>query len=259
MKFIAAGLLLLLCNLAGAATSESDACPLYDASKIRLVTFDCFAALMNWEDSMRSNVAAILPSLSESQVNDLVSKWESSYGANQGRVFEESQSGADAFSWSISTDLNGILNDMGISVTRSEYDQLVKSWGNLTPWDGTQEALAQIASSNITIGALSNGDYWTLKQATSIFVEPVMFQYIFSSDFPVGSFKPDKAIYDQVTGTTEYELHEILHVAGGKTDGQGSRDAGLFSALLHDDPVADGLQPCFVLDDISQLPAVLGL
>ena len=97
----------------------------------------------DFPDSMRDNVAGILPYLSSSQVNDLVSKWESSYGANQGRVFDESQSGADAFSWSISTDLKGILDGMGITVTRDEYDALVKSWGQLTPWKGTQEALAE--------------------------------------------------------------------------------------------------------------------
>lgn len=42
-------LILLAINIVAVSAQESSSCPLYDPSKIKLVTFDCFAALMNWE------------------------------------------------------------------------------------------------------------------------------------------------------------------------------------------------------------------
>jgi hypothetical protein len=41
------GLVFGVFGLVSSQTSSS--CPNYDASKIQLVTFDCFAALMSWE------------------------------------------------------------------------------------------------------------------------------------------------------------------------------------------------------------------
>ena len=93
---------------------------------------------------------------------------------------------------------------------------------------------------------------------------------MFPSDFPVGAFKPQAAMYHQ-TLSLGYDISEILHVAGGTGDASGAREAGLFSVYLAKtyqkrgdhlfDDSADGnsAQPCFVIDDISQLPEILGL
>ena len=80
--------------------------------------------------------------------------------------------------------------------------------------------------------------------------------YIFSSDYPVGAFKPSMEMYHQVL--QRYPATEVLHVAGSPIDARGAREAGLFSALLHSEP-ASGLQPCFVLANITMVPPVLGL
>ena len=264
------------------ASQDSTSCPDYDASKIKLVTLDCFAALMAWEgtnlnfifilvkidfilfvfklvDSMKVSVASVLPDLSTSQVDSLVLAWEGAYGSMQNRVYAEEESGAFPFSWDISKALSDILIDMNLSVSRADFHRLIACWGQLTPWEGTQEALEVLVKGNITIGALSNGDRYTLTNVVSVFQTPVVFSHIFPSDFPVGAQKPQKAIYQQVLDVTDYDISEVLHVAGGATDGSGARDAGFFSALLHKDPVPDKTPPCFVLNDISELPAVLGL
>jgi hypothetical protein len=41
---------MLAMGVIGLTTAHTSSnCPTYDASKIKLVTFDCFAALMSWE------------------------------------------------------------------------------------------------------------------------------------------------------------------------------------------------------------------
>ncbi len=54
-----------------------------------------------------------------------------------------------------------------------------------------------------------------------------------------------------------FGIDHVMHVAGSGIDGFGARSYGLFNTLLYDhaDP---GPQPCFVLSNITQLPAVLG-
>ena len=221
-------------------------------------------------ESMLQSVAKILPQYNSSQVSELVYSWESAYGAASGTIWEQSQTGAFPFSWLISSSLEEITQDLMMNLTRSEFNELVSAWGQLTPWEGTQEALEVLAKANLDIGTLSNGDWRTLQSDVSIFASPVSFKYIFPSDFPVGAFKPQPAIYEQ-TLALGYDISEILHVAGGSGDASGARDAGLFSVFLAktyrnrgrnlfaDTADQKSTQPCFVIDDISELPAILGL
>eukprot|EP01039_Chlorochromonas_danica_P006694 gene6694-7401_t len=234
-------------------------CNTFDPKKIKLVTFDVFAALMDLDTSLKSSVAKILPSLSQQQVKSLAEQWENAYGDYAGTVFDESVTGPSPFQWVISTSLTSILQKMAITVTSDEFNALLAAWGDLTPWQGTQEALETIYNAKFTLGTLSNGDKETLSRAMKVFAPSVTFSYFFSSDFPVGSFKPDVAMYRQLSETTGLTAEQILHVAGANIDGWGSRDAGLYSALLRSPPYPKLPLPCFLLDDISELPAVLGL
>lgn len=216
---------------------------------------------------MFANVARILPALSSSQVDSLVRQWENAYGSASGTVFEERVTGAFPFSWHVSTELDKILADMKISVTRSEFSELVQAWGDLTPWKNTQSTLEAILAANITVGVLSNGDRFTLERAVSIFTT-VPFAHVFPTDFPVGAFKPVHYIYDQAK-EVGYAVEEVLHVAGGATDASGARDAGLFSVLTHSvsgkrsavfhDEFVSGTPACFDVGDISEVLGVLGL
>ena len=230
-----------------------------------IVLIACVCVCVCCVVSMRENVAEILPALSSSQVDSLVHQWENAYGSAMGTTFNEKVTGAYPFSWHVSTELQPILDNLGITVTRGEYDQLVKSWGTLQPWTNTQETLKTILDANFTIGVLSNGDSNTLSNAVTIFDSSVKFSYIFSSDFPAGVFKPQHEIYDQAKNVG-YSIDEIFHVAGGASDGSGARDAGLFSAVTSSKSFfhastegVGGTEPCFNLGDISEVPAILGI
>merc|ERR1712000_50665 len=178
--------------------------------------------------------------------------------------FEEGVTGAFPVSWMAATSLKDIGKSMDITFTRDEFHELMLCWGRLLPWNNTQETLETLVANNFTIAILSNGDTQTLSNAATVFKPPVEFSYIFSSDFPVGAFKPQSAIYYQVLDRTQFKVEEVLHVAGGASDGGGARDAGLFSAVLHSTSFAEpqtlqSTQPCFDLPDITYVPGILGL
>jgi FMN phosphatase YigB (HAD superfamily) len=99
------------------------------------------------------------------------------------------------------TSLDEINVDMDLNLSSAEYEALVAAWGVLTPWPGTKDTLQRLAAeTKIMLAPLSNGDVGTLKAAMDVFLLEVNMteHFIFSSDFPVGSFKPDPAIYAQV-------------------------------------------------------------
>jgi len=235
-------------------------CSTFDPSSIHALTFDVFAALMDSPDSLVTNVAAALPALSPSDVDTFVGKWLDAYGYYFGKTFNQTTQGPEPFTWVIHTSLVTILEGFGLNgtvpVDGPVFSTLMQAWSNLTPWPGTAETLALLQSKGILLAPLSNGDHNTLLRAVSTFLPQVnMTGPVFSSDYPVGVFKPLGPIYAQVAEA--FGIDHVMHVAGSGIDGFGARSYGLFNTLLYDhaDP---GPQPCFVLSNITQLPAVLG-
>ena len=252
---------LCLFHRASADANQNDTipCSTFDSKIIKIVTFDVFAALMDLDTSLKINIADIVPTLNQKEVNSIAEQWENAYGSYAGTVFVESVTGPSPFLWVLETSLTEILYNMSISVTKDQFSDLIDAWGHLIPWPDTANVLTQIYNAGFKVATLSNGDVGTLTTAMQVFAPNVSFSYYFSSDFPVGSFKPDEAMYNQVQPATSLNPNQILHVAGASIDGWGARNAGLYSALLSSPPYPKPPLPCFLLDDITELPAVLGI
>jgi len=239
--------------------NETLDCGTFDPKRIKLITFDVFAALMDLDSSLKRNIAEILPTISSTQVAALSQQWESAYGGYAGTIFDESITGSQPFQWMLRTTLPPILTNLRITVTDEQFEALISAWGKLIPWSGTTDTLTKVYNANYHIGTLSNGDQNTLKNAMTIFTE-IQFSYYFSSDFPnAGTFKPDPAMYNQLPRLSGYKDEEILHVAGASSDGWGARNAGLYSALVGSPPYPKKPFPCFLLKDITELIDVLGI
>jgi 2-haloalkanoic acid dehalogenase type II len=236
------------------------ACSEFNPKSVKLITFDVFAALMDLETSLIASATKILPDVSSKNIKTLVQTWEGAYSDYAGTVFNETITGTEPFQWMLTTTLSTTLSQMSISASESQFNALVKSWGDLTPWVNTKESLAKLYNAGFALGTLSNGDRNTLSTAVNVFLPEVKFTHIFNSDFPVvGSFKPDVAMYNQVTSTTNFTVAEHLHVAGAPIDGWGARSAGGFSALLNLYPYPKKPFPCFLLADITGVPPIFGL
>jgi phosphoglycolate phosphatase-like HAD superfamily hydrolase len=255
-------LLLSLVVLASVTTTGSPApvppCASFNASRIRLVTFDVFAALMDTVTSLEASVAALLPPANASLARPIVSDWVSDYGGKANSVFDPLVAVPNPFPYTICNGLEGVLAARGLLASVAPrgsplFDRLVEAWGELAPWPGTGDVLAALTARGIGVAPLSNGDRPTLERATSVFwrTHGVNMSHIFSSDFPVGAFKPQARMYDQVLAL--YPAEEVLHFGGGAGDANGARAAGMLSGLVRGAPAAAPDPPCFELSDISQL------
>lgn len=60
--------------------------------------------------------------------------------------------------------------------------------------------------------------------ATSVFFPTLTVDAVYSSDYPVGVFKPLPGIYAQVA--EQYGMEAVLHVAGSAIDAFGARSYG---------------------------------
>lgn len=241
-------------------------CSSFNASAIKLITFDVFAALMDTPDSLVTNVAAVFPSFSQDQLQSFVGDWLDAYGFWFGKTFP-SNALPEPFPWVIENSLVTILASRNLSVPRGSptWDQLVSSWARLAPWQGVADTLHVLQQNGYKVAALSNGDAATLRQATSVFAQhspPVYMDACpFSSDWPLGAFKPLPQIYYQALaalGGNSSSPH-YLHVAGSSIDAYGARSAGLFAGLSNGETPMPGPQPCFVIANLTMLPAVLGI
>jgi FMN phosphatase YigB (HAD superfamily) len=206
-----------------------------------------------------SNIEIILPQLNSTQVDNIVNDWMGEYGYYFGDTFNATTQTPEPFTWVIRTGLTKILTTYGlideIPTGSPVFEDLCASWGHLTPWSGTVQALQKLQT-RYKIAALSNGDRNTLVTATSVFFPTLAMNGWYSSAYPVGAFKPAPQIYAQLA--EEYGIDRVVHVAGSAIDAFGARSYGLFNALLQDTPMK-GPQPCWPLKDITYLPAVFGL
>lgn len=172
--------------------------------------------------------------------------------------------GLEPFQYVANATLVALLGDFGISehvpLNGPLFMALIDTWARLQPWPGvsyTLRALAKASAGSRKLAPLSNGARYILEQAAQVFVpDGVLMADFFSSDFPVGAFKPQPVMYEQLAARSQLDPRQILHVAGAPIDAQGARLAGLFSALAWNAPLP-GVQPCFVLSNITQLLAVL--
>lgn len=239
----------------------------FDASKIRLVSFDVFGALMLTEDSMLDKIAQILGEANAPSVKPLLEAWFKAYIGEFGSDFSKYnvEYHSHPFLTVITKSLTKILQDLTLSVDEATHSKLLAVWGDLSPRLSAAHTLKQLTNNGIQIALLSNGDTETLERAyahiwdgyASSEIPPVV---IFSSDAPVLAFKPHANIYAQVL-QPPLQPEQYLHVAGGLTDAVGARRSGFFSVLSSEEAfktskgasVADDTQPCFVVSDLKDL------
>ena len=236
-------------------------CSSFNASALRVLSFDLFGALMLTDSSLHHNIAALLPSLTSTDIEIFTNDWLDAYASYFGKSFPPSLT-HQPFLWVIRSSLIQILASFGLSTTVPEnsatFNSLLNAWGNLQPRPGVIEVLTRLGA-KYQLGLLSNGDRDTLQAALRAFPSSLSVSFIFSSDYPVNCFKPCSAIYSQALAAVHGNVAQVLHVAGSAFDAQGARRCGIYSGMLYDSVPITDLQPCFAFDDIKQLPSFFGL
>ena len=177
-------------------------CSTLNASAIRLITFDLFACLADTAASLTTSVEIALPGVTPLAASNIVTSWINSYGSYAGTVFgpPASTGGLEPFPYVNQLSLSNALNSNGYSTITpgtAAFTYLSIAWGNLTMWESTASTLALLSSAGYLLGILSNGDSPTLVNATAALLPGAPMHALFSSDRPVGAFKPASAMYAQ--------------------------------------------------------------
>ena len=256
--------LLLLLSTAIPSIDAVQVCSEFNASKIRLVTFDVFGALMTTSSDLSRSVSNALPALrnvASSIAGDMLSYY-ASFMDNGGFVFNSSIHIPEPFVWVTRKGLEQAFANRAptcgsnCSPGSPAFEFLAAyAWGNLTPHTDVIPALRRI-STKYEIGVLSNGDDDTLSIATSQFANIGITAKRFGSDYPVGVFKPQRAIYEQLL-SNGYTLENVLHVAGGEFDAVAAHSVGFLSSVGRGSGSSQDV--CFYLPDLTLLPEILGI
>lgn len=257
-------------------------CSALNASAIRLITFDVFAALADLTTSLTDSVEATIPGVSASTASSIVTSWINAYGVYAGNVFGAASTtgGMEPFPFVLRLGLNLSLQANGYaSVSPPEFERLATAWGNLTFWSGTSTTLSLLSNACYLLAPLSNGDRPTLVNATKGLLPGAPMHAIFSSDRPVGAFKPATAMYAQLLAVSvgvvrsfhdagmphsrmasqNFSVNQVLHVAGATADANGARAYGLLAGQNVRAGTAPSPTACFVIPNITLLPALLNV
>ena len=221
----------------------------------RLVTFDFYTALVDYEGSLLPSVRqACEPSAEPFQ---LLRAWRAkqlegallSNSLQRGRVpFRELTRRALIYSFA----------KAGQPLSKTCIDDLVSAWDGLSPWPEAKSTLAELKARGYALGVLSNGDETMLRSGLQCF--NVMFNHVLASD-QAGVYKPHPAIYALPLERLGFAREQVLHVAGSANDVAGAKLAGLHCAwsnrngepMLQPDVKAD-----YEMRSLADLLRVLG-
>lgn len=185
-----------------------------------LITFDAYAALVDYRSSLLPVVEAI-PGSDPEHAADFLELWRSrqlgaaamSNALEQGRIpFRECTALA----------LDYALKRHGLSVDSGTRDGLIQAWYPLTPWPEAGRVLAALKARDYRLAILSNGDQDMLEALAAGFETP--FDHILSSE-QCGLYKPHPRVYG--LPARELGIEKYLHVAGSPNDAIGASAAGI--------------------------------
>lgn len=187
----------------------------------RLVTFDFYTALVDYEGSLTPAVRALCES--DADATALTRAWRAkqlewaqlSNSLQRGRIpFRECTRRALAYTFARAR----------VPLPDAGADRLVAAWDQLMPWPEAQATLAEIKARGYAIGVLSNGDEPMLRAGLRHF--DVTFDHVFASD-RAGVYKPHPALYALPQQALGCAAADVLHVAGSGVDAMGAKLAGL--------------------------------
>jgi len=187
----------------------------------RLVTFDFYTALVDYESSLLPAVRQVCePSADPVQ---LLRAWRAKQ--LEGALLSNSlQRGRVPFRELTRRALIYTFAKAGHSLSKTCVDDLVSAWDGLSPWPEANSTLADLRARGYVLGVLSNGDETMLRAGMRCF--DVMFDHVLASDH-AGVYKPHPAIYALPLEKLGVAREQVLHVAGSANDVAGAKLAGL--------------------------------
>jgi len=212
-----------------------------------LITFDAYAALVDYRSSLLPVVEAI-PGIDKEHAADFLELWRArqlgaaamSNALEQGRI---------SFRDCTALALDYALKRHDLSVDSDARDELIQAWNPLTPWPEAGRVLTALKAKGYRLAILSNGDQDMLEALAAGFETP--FDHILSSE-QCGVYKPHPRVYG--LPARELGIEDYLHVAGSPNDAVGASAAGIscyWSNRLGDTVLLPAYPPDYQGPDLS--------
>jgi 2-haloacid dehalogenase len=185
-----------------------------------LITFDAYAALVDYRSSLLPVVEAI-PGIDRGRAADFLELWRARQlgAAAMSNALEK---GRIPFRECTALALDYALNRHGLSMDGDAREELIQAWYPLTPWPEADRVLSALAAKGYGLAILSNGDQDMLEALAAGFETP--FDHILSSE-QCGMYKPHPRVYG--LPARELGIERYLHVAGSPNDAIGASAAGV--------------------------------
>jgi len=185
----------------------------------RLVTFDVYTALFDYEGSL----VPVAEACGWDRATALVRQWRAKQ-LEYAQLTNSLPGGRLSFRLVTRRALDYVLARFGQAAMSADIERCMRAWDELRPWPEAPSALRELASRGYELGLLSNGDEDMLRALASRL--EVRIDHVFASD-RAGVYKPHPAIYALPMGELGIAADQLVHVAGSGNDVLGAKLAGL--------------------------------
>ncbi len=202
---------------------------MYFLNSIKALTFDLFGTILDLGSSLREPIARFHSDTNAAvSVDDFWSSWRLRQRLEQYRDTMMAL-GHSGYLATVNNSLRYVAAEHDVDATEDDFDRLMASWWQLSPYPEAVEALHRM-SGKYRLVVLSNGDPAFLDHLVE---KRVRFEFdeIFSVT-SVGVFKPHPAVYRAAAMQLGLELHECLMVSSNSFDVIGARASGMRAALV---------------------------
>jgi len=257
--------LILLAFVATASSSAISCIPTPaqtpNFSRVEVITFDFYAALMDTVSSLQDNAIPILANdkraanMSRAQTDEFVKSWAKQYSGYVGvvnalqRNVDLDWADKDLFKNMLHITLDYTCASQDLPLSAETRDALVETWKNLRPYRNTvrtlqtlRAAVAPSGAPRFRLATLSNADQTFLRAGCTVLEREMGFKFdAYLGCDGLGNagvclFKPEPAFYNQtrrlVEGAADDWKYRVLHVAGAAYDANGAKAFGQQHAAM---------------------------
>lgn len=173
------------------------------SGRYKLLTFDCYGTLINWDNGIRGALGALMERAGVSASAEQV------YGA-----YIETEAGLEKPPWRpyaqiLEEVVSRLGQRFGFGVDHRTRRVLTESLPSWKPFDDTNEALARLKR-KYELGILSNIDRDLIARTREGF--DVRFDWVVTAE-DVRAYKPAHDHFQRILECTGYGKDEVLHVA----------------------------------------------
>ena len=222
------------------------------APRLRLITFDVYTALFDYEGTL----IPLVESCGVASAGALVRQWRAKQ-LEYAQLTNSLPGGRLSFRLVTRRALDYVLARAGERMSSRDLERCMAAWDHLRPWPEAERALSQLAERGFELGMLSNGDEDMLRALAARLA--VRIDHVFASD-RAGAYKPHSAIYALPAKELGIGTAEFVHVAGSGNDVLGAKLSGLRCAWSNrsgDLMIDPAVRPDYEARDLAALAEVL--